>query len=39
LLISTNASLSAGKQTSVTISMEGTNGYVIVDAVQFAPTR
>ena len=29
----------AGKQTSVTISTEGTNGYVIVDAVQFVPAR
>jgi hypothetical protein len=29
----------AGKQASVTITTEGTNGYVIVDAVQFVPVR
>lgn len=39
MLISTNASLSAGQQTSVTISTEDTNGYVIVDAMQFVRAR
>tara|TARA_R110002072_G_scaffold174303_3_gene329355 strand:+ start:36502 stop:38694 length:2193 start_codon:yes stop_codon:yes gene_type:complete len=29
----------AGQQTSVTISNEGSDGYVIVDAVQFVPAR
>lgn len=29
----------AGKHTSVTISTEGSDGYVIVDAVQFVPAR